>query len=225
MTGEKARNSLVLALTLTAACVDAVSYLGLDEVLTANMTGNTVLLGLAVARLDGAAAGRSGVALAAFAGGAAIVALLPQRKPERRLWPAAVTAALAVELILLAGLCAVWLWTGTDVPGSLRYVLIALAAVAMGAQSGAVARLGLPGVSTTYVTGTVAGLARDVATRRRASRRRLRLGVLVLYVAGAVAGGFAYQLWGATSAVIPVSVLAGVTFTAVVLRAYAARRD
>ena len=39
---------LMLALTFTTGIVDAVGYLGLDRVFTANMTGNVVILGMAV---------------------------------------------------------------------------------------------------------------------------------------------------------------------------------
>lgn len=224
MTGEKARNNLVLALTLAAASVDAISYLGLDQVFTANMTGNTVLLGLALARLDAAGAVRSGIALVAFALGAALVALLPGRVADGRLWPSAVTGALAAELVLLAGFAGIWLVVGAGAPAPARSVLIAVAALAMGAQSGAVTRLGMRGVATTYVTGTVTSLATDVAIGRHGSGRRLRLGVLAVYVAGAIGGGAAYLGWGPTAALIPAAVVAVVAATAGALHAYVTRR-
>jgi uncharacterized membrane protein YoaK (UPF0700 family) len=44
------RDSRLLALTWAAGSVDAISYLGLGHVFTAMMTGNTVLLGLALAQ-------------------------------------------------------------------------------------------------------------------------------------------------------------------------------
>ena len=46
------KNALVLLLTAAAGYVDAVSYLALGRVFTANMTGNTVLLGLALVQRD-----------------------------------------------------------------------------------------------------------------------------------------------------------------------------
>lgn len=75
---------MLLALAFVAGYIDAVSYLGLNRVFTAN--GNTVLLGIAVAQLDGEAATRSSLALAGFLVGAAIgfpngFAIVP---PERR---------------------------------------------------------------------------------------------------------------------------------------------
>jgi len=54
---------MVLVLTWAASGVDAISYLGLGHVFTANMTGNAVLLGLAVGQGQGLAALRSIIAL------------------------------------------------------------------------------------------------------------------------------------------------------------------
>ena len=54
----RTRDSLLLALSFAAGYVDALSYLGLSRVLTANMTGNTVLLAIDLAQLDAAAAHR-----------------------------------------------------------------------------------------------------------------------------------------------------------------------
>ena len=53
------RDAMVLVLTWAAGGVDAISYLGLGHVFTANMTGNAVLLGLAVGQGQGLAALRS----------------------------------------------------------------------------------------------------------------------------------------------------------------------
>jgi hypothetical protein len=44
---------MLTSLSLAAGCVDAVGYLGLGQVFVANMTGNTVLLGLAIGQADG----------------------------------------------------------------------------------------------------------------------------------------------------------------------------
>ena len=65
----RTRDSLLLALSFAAGYVDALSYLGLSRVFTANMTGNTVLLAIGLAQLDADAAVRSSVALAGFLGG------------------------------------------------------------------------------------------------------------------------------------------------------------
>ena len=46
---SKTKTSLLLTLAFAAGYVDALGYLGLGGVFTANMTGNTVLLGILLA--------------------------------------------------------------------------------------------------------------------------------------------------------------------------------
>lgn len=46
------RDLLLLGLTWSAGFLDAISFLGLGNVFTANMTGNTILLGIALGRGD-----------------------------------------------------------------------------------------------------------------------------------------------------------------------------
>ncbi len=216
------RGTIVLGLTLVAGCTDAISYLGLGRVFTANMTGNTVLLGLAVAQRDAGAAARSAAALGGFVLGAVVVGLTPE---QRRL---SVTGGLVAELGLLAALLAWWSATGSTPRGATQDGLIALAGTAMGVQSAAVARLAVPGVATTYITGTWTGISAGVADwLRRPARdpsaedrphRGLQVVVVVVYLGGAIAGGFAHDGWGPAAAAIPLGVLA------VVVAAVAAKR-
>jgi uncharacterized membrane protein YoaK (UPF0700 family) len=216
------RGTIVLGLTLVAGCTDAISYLGLGRVFTANMTGNTVLLGLAVAQRDAGAAARSASALGGFVLGAVVVGL---SREQRRL---SVSGGLVAELGLLAALLAWWSATGSTPRGATQDGLIALAGTAMGVQSAAVARLAVPGVATTYITGTWTGISAGVADwlRRRARdpspgdrpHRGLQVLVVVVYLGGAIAGGFAHDGWGPAAAAIPLGVLA------VVVAAVAAKR-
>ena len=60
---------MLVMLSLAAGCVDAVGFLGLGQIFVANMTGNTVLLGLALGQAEGQAALRAVVALAGFVAG------------------------------------------------------------------------------------------------------------------------------------------------------------
>ena len=69
----------LMVLTMTTGIIDAVSFLGLGQVFTANMTGNTVFLGFALASAEGLSVERSLVALAAFAAGALAGGLLTNR--------------------------------------------------------------------------------------------------------------------------------------------------
>jgi uncharacterized membrane protein YoaK (UPF0700 family) len=220
------RGALVLGLTLVAGCTDAISYLGLGRVFTANMTGNTVLLGVAVAQRDAGAAGRSAAALGGFVVGATLVGLAPSPKSGAR----SVTAALVGEVALLGGLLGWWIVAGSEPTGAVRDGLIVVAGTAMGVQSAAVARLGVPGVATTYITGTWTGISAGVASwlRRHPPVRRgrpgpasqsggdagpkvqlgLQVAVVLVYLGGAIASGFARDAWGAAAAAVPLGILA-----------------
>jgi uncharacterized membrane protein YoaK (UPF0700 family) len=68
---EAALPALLVALTAVTGMVDAVSYLGFGHVFTANMTGNVVLLGFALAGAGQVSIPASLVAIAAFLAGAA----------------------------------------------------------------------------------------------------------------------------------------------------------
>lgn len=60
---------ILLLLTSVAGSIDVIGYLKLGEVFTANMTGNTVLLGIALGRGKSEAAIRSFIALIGFVTG------------------------------------------------------------------------------------------------------------------------------------------------------------
>jgi uncharacterized membrane protein YoaK (UPF0700 family) len=238
-TAEVARRDLVLAgLTIVSASADAISYLGLGRVFPANMTGNTVLLGIGSATGRLAAAGRSATALALFVIGAAVVGAVVPRQLDRR----AFRWVLAAEAAILAVWSCWWLAAGVAAPhGATRYGLVALAGAAMGAQSGVVRHLDVP-VSTTYITGTWTALSAGVAQRlgRRSSAarsqtpaeqdvpgdRRLALWALVVsaYGATAYAAGLAYHHLGATASVIPLATSVLVLVAATVTRMPFARR-
>ena len=211
---------MLLLLTLAAASVDAISYLGLGHVFTAMMTGNTVLLGLALAQGEILAALRSVLALIGFVIGVFVGAIIVERESYPAEWPVAVTAALAFETILLA-IFAASFTLFESVRGGMIYLLIILSALAMGVQSAAVRRLGVPGIATTYITGTLTSLMVDLLgwlrliaarlpvskTAERSEVKRIpwdqRVGILAgvvtLYCLGALIGGV-LQLYSASLA-------------------------
>ena len=158
-TFPQGRNTMVIVLTWAASAVDAISYLGLGHVFTANMTGNAVLLGVAIGQGQGLAALRSIVALAGFVVGAALGAVIVEKGPQQTDWPAAVTRAVAVEGIILGAFTLAW-HLGARGGGTL-YTLISLSALAMGIQSAAIRHLKVPGIATTYITGTLTSLVAE----------------------------------------------------------------
>ena len=157
------RNAMVLVLTWAASGVDAISYLGLGHVFTANMTGNTVLLGLAIGQGQGLAALRSIIALVGFAVGAALGAVIVEKGTHPVDWPATVTRAMWMEGIILAVFGVTW-HSGVR-NGAILYALITLSALAMGIQSAAIRHLKVPGVATTYITGTLTSMVAEFTTR------------------------------------------------------------
>jgi uncharacterized membrane protein YoaK (UPF0700 family) len=205
------RDGLLLGLTLVAGAVDAVSYLGLGRVFTANMTGNLVLLGLAIGQGQALDALRSVVAFLGFAAGAGLggwVVGAGQGGEQREHWPSKVTAVLSVEFLLLATFWVGWLLSGPQPPNATLEVLTALSAAAMGVQSAAGRRLAVAGVSTTYVTGTLVTLMAELASlaRRQPGAGRW-VGVLVALLFGATLATVLMQYARPAAPVLPLLVL------------------
>jgi uncharacterized membrane protein YoaK (UPF0700 family) len=183
----------LLALAAAAGAVDAISYLGLGHAFPANMTGNTVLLALALARGGDARSLPSAVALAGFSLGVLAGALTIDR---RRRWPDSAGTALATHTLLLLAIALVWALGGPP-SRSARDLLLGLAGVAMGLQSVSVLVLGAGGIATTYMTGTLTRALARLTTRFSgadgdAGSRRLRHLAeldLLLYALGAFCGG------------------------------------
>src|SRR6201992_1646836 len=71
----------LICLTPGTGLVDSFSYLLLGHVFVANMTGNVVFLGFALAGAPGFSIGASLTALAAFAAGA-LIGGVPPRRPR-----------------------------------------------------------------------------------------------------------------------------------------------
>jgi uncharacterized membrane protein YoaK (UPF0700 family) len=159
------RDVMLLVLTCAAGLVDAISYLEMGHVFTAMMTGNTVLLALAIGQGELVAALRSTLALGAFSVGAAGGAMVLLRGHARGKWPPIVTATLALEAVVLGVFGVVWHvnWAAPRAH-AVTLVLIGLSGLAMGIQAAAVRHLGVPGVASTYITGTLTSLMAELVT-------------------------------------------------------------
>ncbi|MYQ67343.1 MULTISPECIES: YoaK family protein [unclassified Streptomyces] len=149
---------VLLALTVVSGLIDAVSYLGLGHVFTANMTGNVVVLGFAAAGAPGFSVPHTATSLGFFllgalTGGRVAAAL---GTGSRRTWARRTLGAEAV-LVGISALVA-FLAPGATVT---VYALIALTAFAMGLRNATVRKLGVPDLTTTVLTMTLTGLASD----------------------------------------------------------------
>ena len=180
---------LLLVLTFVTGLVDAVSFLTLGHVFVANMTGNVVFLGFALAGAGGLSLVSSLVALASFLLGAVIGGRLANQFGGHR--GRLLTVAAVVEAALVAGATVVAAFGGSTAGFPARYVLITLLAIAMGVQNAALARrLGVPDMTTSVLTLTLTGLAADSRLAGgegpRPGRRLLAVGAMF---AGALLGG------------------------------------
>ncbi len=153
---------VLLGLTVVAGLVDAVSFLALGRVFTANMTGNVVLLAFAVAGAEGLSVPRSVTALVAFVLGALIggrIATTMSTSPRYR-WT---STAFGIEAALLLAATAVasGYGSGFSTVATGVYSVIVLSGLAMGVRNATVRKLGVPDLTTTVLTLTITGLAAD----------------------------------------------------------------
>jgi uncharacterized membrane protein YoaK (UPF0700 family) len=150
------RDVMLFVLAASAGSADGFSYFGLGHAFVANMTGNTVLLGVAVFQNHGDMV-RPAIALASYAVGAVLGSLLTGDIPSEAVWSKAISWTLMAESLLLSGAQVGWvaIHVHPSNPVSLYLnALLACVAVAIGMQSSAMLRLKVPGIVTTYITGT-----------------------------------------------------------------------
>jgi uncharacterized membrane protein YoaK (UPF0700 family) len=173
---------ILLSMTGVTGIVDAISFLALGHVFTANMTGNVVLLGFAFAGTPGLSITRSLLALSCFFGGAVAGGRIPVAQAPR---------ALAAEAILLfaAAAIAVRLVAPYDSVAIATYGVIASTGVAMGIRNAMVRKLAVPDLTTTVLTLTITGLAADsVLAGGDNPRWKRRSAAVAAMLAGATAG-------------------------------------
>jgi uncharacterized membrane protein YoaK (UPF0700 family) len=179
--------ALLVTLTVVTGLVDAVSYLALGHVFVANMTGNVVFLGFAVAGAPGLSAPAALAALAAFLLGALAGGRIAARYGEQQVRHLRAATTIAGVLVLLAMLLAAVF--GQPVAEHARYALIVPLAVAMGIQNATARRLAVPDLTTTVLTLTLTGIAADSRLAGGTGGHPARRGVAVTAMfAGALLG-------------------------------------
>ena len=186
-TGNGPLPALLVVLTAVTGVVDAVSYVALGHVFVANMTGNVVFLGFAIAGAGGLSVPASLVALAAFLVGAGAGGRIGRRFRDRRglhlRAATAVSAALVLAGVVVAAV------GGQPVPGWERYTLVAALALAMGVQNATARTLAVPDLTTTVLTLTLTGIAADSrAAGGTGGRPARRVIAVVAMLVGALVG-------------------------------------
>jgi uncharacterized membrane protein YoaK (UPF0700 family) len=204
----------LIVLTLVSGLVDAVSYLGLGRVFTANMTGNVVVLGFAAAGAPGFSVTASLTSLGVFLVGAVTAGRASKRITGRR---RLLITAMATEAILVGAAAVVAYLASTVGTGWGRYTVIALLAFAMGVRNAVIRHLAVRDMTTTVLTQTLTGLAADSSLAGGTNPRAGRRSAAVLAMAvGAFIGAALYLHQGAA---LPLVLAAAATaVTAVVFR-------
>jgi uncharacterized membrane protein YoaK (UPF0700 family) len=183
---------LMLALTFSTGVIDAVGYLGLDRVFTGNMTGNVVILGMALTGADGLPVVGPVIALVLFMIGALVAGRTLRPVPAG--WSGRSTALFAiVGVVLLAA--AVPFLVIDDPVEPVKLAVTGALGLAMGIQAGAARHIGVKDVTTVVVTSTLVGLAFDSRFGMGDGQPwKRRAGAVLLIGLGAYAGALLLQV-------------------------------
>jgi uncharacterized membrane protein YoaK (UPF0700 family) len=191
-TAEKNMVLPLLAMTAVTGLIDAVSFLSLGRVFTANMTGNIVLLAFATARVPGLSIARSLTALLSFLVGAIFGGRIMARADADSTIRFATQAFLLEDVFLFAAsLCAIGYTRNVLEHSFQAFALIVLTALAMGTRNAAIRKLAIPDLTTTVLTLTITGIAADSSLAKGTNPRLLRRVASVLAIFfGAAFGAF-----------------------------------
>jgi uncharacterized membrane protein YoaK (UPF0700 family) len=174
-------------MTFVTGLVDAFSYLLLGHVFVANMTGNVVLLGFALAGAPGFSLPASAAAIASFGIGALIGGRTATRLGHHR--GLLLSTAASMQTAFFAASVVLAALSGDPITAAWRYPLIVVLAISMGIQNAAARKLAVPDLTTTVLTMTVTGIAADsTIAGGKGSRAGRRLIAVVAMLAGAVVG-------------------------------------
>lgn len=191
-------------LAMASGSADGWSYFGIAHCFVANMTGNTVLLGISIFYLHGDVL-HPLIGIAGYVAGVLVGTLICRRVPEGVTWARPVSWALFLEALLLLAAEAAWVALHQHPAATASDILLACVALAIGIQSAAMFQLKIPGVVTTYITGTwttlTNGLTLLAARHPRMVREKIKFeerfalqgAVLAIYLLSALVTGWAFR--------------------------------
>jgi uncharacterized membrane protein YoaK (UPF0700 family) len=209
----------LFALTFTTGLIDAVSFLGLGRVFTANMTGNIVLLGFGIAGSGGLPVLAPIVSLGAFLIGSVAGGLLARQMGDRHAMH--VARALSLEVVLLALAAVFAAVVDVHAEAASGDVLIALLALTMGVRNATVRRFGVRDMTTTVLTMTLTTFATESRLAGGSGEGQgRRIGSVVAMFAGALLGALLLK----TSLVLPLLLAAALALATWLVYVPAARR-
>src|SRR5271157_182245 len=153
---------IALSLTGVGGFVDAVGYVALFQIFTANMSGNSVHVGIDLGRLDFSDLMRPACAISAYVTGVVLTRITVQaaaRNEIKRI--ASFTLATEALLLLLFARATPAMHLGeiVELHSPTYFLLVALLAFAMGVQTVTLTHIGPLTIYTTFVTGTLTKFA------------------------------------------------------------------
>jgi uncharacterized membrane protein YoaK (UPF0700 family) len=187
----------VVWLSFASGATDVLSFLDFGEVFTSAMTGNTALLGIAIARGQLLAASRSLTALFGFALGVMLAQALRDRGGAAQDPRPILRRLLLVEITCLGVSAALFGASRALLLGDVLYLVILLSAVSMGIQGVAARVIGYTGISTIVFTSVLISIVSSwtAAIARRGKEAappagiRPHLGAFAAYALGALLAG------------------------------------
>ncbi len=231
--GKPGKIAVALFLTVAGGFVDAVGYIALFEIFTANMSGNSVHLGIYLGQGNWMELLRPLCAIVSYVVGMALTRIaieIAGRAGLRRI----ASFTLAVEALLLAIFAhatpAMHLGQIIDLHSPAYFMLVALLAFAMGVQTATLTHIGPLTVYTTFVTGTLTKMTESFTrvlfwaydhlrelgasgiVRHAVGQQDVREGAMLgstwsCYVIGAAIGTALKLRWELRALYVPVAVL------------------
>jgi uncharacterized membrane protein YoaK (UPF0700 family) len=203
-----------LTLTVVTGLVDAVSVLSLGRVFVANMTGNVVFVGFALAGAPGFSLSASLFALGGFLVGAFGGGEIQGRVGANR--GRLLFMSLLAELLFLGIGTAIAQVQAVPYSSPARDAIAATAAVALGIQNSMARRLAVPDLTTSVLTMTLTGLATEARARNGAVIIRRVLAVLTMLGGAAVGALIVDQVRPSASLEVALGLVAAATLATLV---------
>ena len=222
-----------LGMTAVGGFVDAVGYIALFQIFTANMSGNSIHIGILLSQQSWNGMARFACAVVSYVTGMTLTRITVEigaRAGFRRI----ATVTLLVEVMLLAVFAratpAMHLGEIVDQHSPAYFLLIAVLAFAMGVQTATLTRVGALTVYTTFVTGTltkftesftrtlfwlyeqsqqtsISQILRQASGQRDVQETAMLASTWICYVLGAASGALLKSRWELRALYVPVAVL------------------
>jgi uncharacterized membrane protein YoaK (UPF0700 family) len=231
--GARGKVALALVLTTVAGFVDAVGYIALFQVFTANMSGNSIHIGMYLSQRDWPNLLRPFCAVASYVAGMLLTRVAIQiagRTGFTRI--ASFTFALEALLLLSFARATPKMHLGelVQLHSPAYFAFVAMLSFTMGVQTATLTNFGALNVYTTFVTGTltkltesatralfwmwdglrqtsISHIVRDAAQQRDVRQSLMLALVWLAYVVGAALGALVKGRWELRALYLPASVL------------------